>query len=113
MAPPKPKVVSEVCSLCGLDWKLHGKTPTAETCVGLLLNEVRSLNAQLSVRPIMQPIPYPAPYPVYPRPLWTTWSGVATNGASQQVWNTSVTVRQPNTAYATPQAIAASSVVAR
>jgi hypothetical protein len=69
-AKPKPKVVSEICSLCGLDWKLHGKEPTTETCIGLLAAEVRRLEAALAVRPLTYPVPYPAPYPVpyYPRP---------------------------------------------
>lgn len=81
MARPTPRVVSEVCSLCGLDWKDHGKNPTAETCVKLLLDEVSSLNARIAVRPIINnPYPYvPVPYPVYPRPYYpqwyTTWGG--------------------------------------
>lgn len=75
---PTPKVVSEVCSLCGLDWQLHGENPTTETCIGLLLDEVRSLNARLRHRPYSQPVVpfipvYPRPYPVYPRPHWQ-WS---------------------------------------
>ncbi len=72
MTAPKPKVVKEVCSLCGLDWKGHGRNPTAETCVKLLLDEVSSLNAQLAVRPFSRPYPYPVPtpYPVYPRPVY-------------------------------------------
>jgi hypothetical protein len=75
VSAPRPKIVKQVCSLCGLDWKDHGKAPTAETCVKLLLDEVRSLNAQIAVRPrpYSQPfIPYPVPYP---RPYWPQWYG--------------------------------------
>ncbi|MGH2835771.1 MAG: hypothetical protein ACRDUT_00020 [Mycobacterium sp.] len=43
---PTPVVVSEVCSLCGLDWRRHGKNQTSEKCIELLLAEVRALNAQ-------------------------------------------------------------------
>jgi hypothetical protein len=81
---PAPVVTARVCSLCGIDWKRHGKSPTTEKCIELLLAEVRSLNAQLAHRPIMRPLPYPVPtpYPVPWRPApwrepWvysTTWS---------------------------------------
>ncbi len=71
---PEPRVIYEVCSLCGLDWKRHGKNPTAEKCVTLLLDEVRSLNAQIATRPLIQPLPYPVPYrPFTPyAPWWQT-----------------------------------------
>lgn len=73
---PTPRVVSQVCSLCGLDWDLHGTAPTAETCIKLLLDEVSSLNAQLATRPYSRPLPYVpvTPWPVTPwRPYWPTW----------------------------------------
>ena len=66
---PTPKVVSEVCSLCGLDWELHGASPTTETCIKLLLDEVSSLNARLAHRPIVQPISFP----MYPAPYSRPW----------------------------------------
>lgn len=75
---PTPRVVTEVCDLCGLDWRLHGDNPTTETCIKLLAAEVRRLESQLALRPISFPVPYPQPYPVprpwpyYPRPIWTT-----------------------------------------
>lgn len=80
---PAPKVTKEVCTLCGLDWDKHGDSPTTDTCVELLLGEIRSLNAQLAHRPligrpIIQPIyPYPNPYvpPVPSRPYWGTTTG--------------------------------------
>lgn len=75
-AKPSPKVVIEVCTLCGLDWQRHGKEPTAETCVALLLDEVRSLNAQLAHRPILRPLPAFLPNPIYPRPYWPPWSAI-------------------------------------
>lgn len=79
---PEPRVTSRVCSLCGLDWKRHGKAPTTETCIQLLLGEVRALNAQLAHRPAI--ITIPRPYPVYPqpfgwpqRPQWGNSGGLA------------------------------------
>lgn len=84
-AQPKPKIVSQVCSLCGLDWKAHGKAPTTETCISLLLAEVRSLNAQLAHRHAARPLPYPYPdwpyrgYPYYGR---NTWMSSTTNPVS-------------------------------
>jgi hypothetical protein len=83
---PQPRVTARVCSLCGLEWELHGTKPTTETCIELLLAEVRSLNAQLAVRPYARPYPVPRPYPVYPRPwpispYWqTTWSNTSGTG---------------------------------
>lgn len=78
MAKPEPRVISEVCSLCGLDWKRHGKSPTSEKCVSLLLDEVRALNAQLASRPAVpwvMPHPYPVPYRPF-SPWWqNTWGG--------------------------------------
>lgn len=71
MAKPTPKVVSEVCSLCGLDWALHGKAPTAETCVKLLLDEVSALNARLAHRPFVLDRPYIIPS--IPRPYYPHW----------------------------------------
>jgi hypothetical protein len=79
---PESRIVSEVCSLCGLDWKRHGKAPTSEKCVELLLEEILSLNAQLAHRPYVQPLPYPVPYPTVPwrppfysGPYWSTAVG--------------------------------------
>lgn len=82
MGKPSPRVVSEVCSVCGLDWKQHGKAPTLETCVRLLLDEVRAKDAALARRPVV----IDRPYPVYPplRPAWpywyTTWGGSTSTG---------------------------------
>lgn len=64
---PEPRVTSRVCSLCGLDWKRHGKAPTTETCIKLLRGEVRALNSQLPHRPAIVTIP--RPYPAYPQPF--------------------------------------------
>lgn len=73
---PSPRVVTEVCSLCGLDWKRHGTVPTSDKCVELLLAEVRSLNDQLASRPYAQPYPI---YPVNPYP-YRPWYGTFGNG---------------------------------
>jgi hypothetical protein len=40
MMKPEPKVTKRVCTLCGLDWGLHGAKPTVETCVELLKAEL-------------------------------------------------------------------------
>ena len=91
MAKPHARVVSEVCSLCGLDWKRHSKEPTAEGCVKLLLDEVRSLHAQIATRPLIVNNPVPMPY--YPRtyyPLWYT-SGASASTSLGSTWQTSTT----------------------
>jgi hypothetical protein len=72
-AKPQPRVVSEVCTLCGLDWKRHGEKPTSEDCVKLLLEEVRALQGQLASCPYLQPYIVPQPIPVYPRPWPLPW----------------------------------------
>lgn len=105
---PQPRVVSEVCSLCGLDWKRHGKTPTTETCIELLLDEVRSLNARIAAQPISRPYPYPVPYPQpYPVPRypWSPWWGTTriTYGT------TSSGLYTPASSSALPSAISATS----
>lgn len=100
---PTPKVVSEVCSLCGLDWNLHGANPTTETCIKLLLGEVRSLNARLAHRPIVQPInipvwprPWPRPWPS--GPYWSSGGGSSHGNYSSNM---------PTMSGATPRALTA------
>jgi hypothetical protein len=100
---PEPKIVSEVCSLCGLDWKRHGKSPTTETCIGLLLDEVRALNARLAHQPIFKPLPYPVPYVRPYQPFWqTTWG-------NQYQYTSNTTSRTPQIASFTPAALPAGS----
>lgn len=43
---PAPRTVSEVCTVCGLDWKRHGTNPSIEKCVTLLVAEVQSLRVR-------------------------------------------------------------------
>src|SRR5208282_2469717 len=59
---PEPIAVETVCSVCGLDWKRHGKNPTTDDCIRLLKQEL--LN-----RPLTKPYPYPVPVPVSPYPV--------------------------------------------
>lgn len=84
MAHPKPRIVKEVCSVCGLDWRRHGKEPTLETCVRPLLDEVRDKERALAARPLVVDRSYP--YPVSPRPYWphwyTTWRGSTISASS-------------------------------
>lgn len=105
MAKPEPKIVSEVCSLCGLDWDLHGKNPTSEVCVKLLLDEVSSLNARLAHRPISYHIPYPAPYPVYPRPYYPHWYSTTWGGNSNLSVSGNQTASYTSLSSLSPQAI--------
>jgi len=105
-ATPKPRVVSEVCSLCGLDWKLHGKKPTTETCIKLLLDEVSALNAQLAVRrPYSFPVPYPQPYPVPIRPWYPYWSGTYLSNISGGQTQINYASHTPQVSNATPKAL--------
>src|SRR5512146_1474932 len=69
-ATPEPVAVTTICSVCGLPWLDHGKTPTTEDCI-------RLLKAELAKRPIQVPIPQPYPFPVRPaRPwYWEEWYG--------------------------------------
>ena len=90
-AQPMPKVVTEVCSLCGLDWNRHGTNPTSEKCISLLLDEVRSLNARLAVRPAI-PYTYPLPYPVPYTPLRPWWQQTWVN---TYTYASNVTARTP------------------
>ena len=105
---PTPVVVTEVCSLCGLDWRRHGKNPTSEKCIELLLAEVRALNAQLAVRPISYPVPYPQPYPVpYPvRPVWPSYPMWRTTGQPYS----STASNMPTLSSTAPRAISASAI---
>lgn len=104
---PTPRVVTEVCSICGLDWSLHGDEPTTETCVELLLHEVQQLNRQLAARPIVQPISYPVPvpsprpWPVPYRPTWPWWSG----GGTWSVAQSNTTSHMPRLSSAVPFAL--------
>jgi hypothetical protein len=93
---PTPKVVSEVCSLCGLDWSLHGANPTTETCIGLLLDEVRSLNARLAVRPISYPQPLPViPWQPRPWPYGPRWGSASQSGLQGNLPRSSNAVPRP------------------
>lgn len=108
MSTPRPRVVKQVCSLCGLDWKDHGKEPTAETCVKLLLDEVLSLTADLARRPAISPLPYVQPSPWWPnpyRPYWPTWYSTISAGTGNTAGG--LTWTQTNTSG--PQAISVKS----
>lgn len=63
---PHPIVVSQVCSLCGLDWPRHGDSPTGKTCIDLLKADLQTARVQLAHRPFVQPIPY-VPWPRWPQ----------------------------------------------
>lgn len=91
---PQAKVVKEVCTLCGLDWQLHGNDPTSDKCVELLLSEIRSLNAQLAHRPLVQPIPLVTPRPAFPRqyPYWGATGGASYGAGAAGNTNSSVLV---------------------
>lgn len=105
MRKPQPRVVSEVCSLCGLDWKRHGANPTAETCVGLLLDEIRGLNARLAHQPVIRPIAYPPPWRPWP---YLTWGGAYSQAPQSisplQTYNATLTVTPAVSAHS-PRAI--------
>jgi hypothetical protein len=92
-AKPEARIVSEVCSLCGIDWHLHGPEPTTDTCISLLAAEVARLRAQLAARPIGYPLPYPVPAV----PPWRPWGPYW-----QTTWNTVSGPRTPMFAPNTP-----------
>jgi hypothetical protein len=104
---PTPKVVSEVCSLCGLDWNLHGAEPTTETCIALLLDEINSLNARLAQRPYIQPINIP----VYPRPWPRPWPYSPYYGSTWSSGTNIASSNLPATSNAIPRALTAQSRV--
>lgn len=63
-AKPTPVVVTEVCSMCGLDWQRHGDKPTTEDCI-------RLLKAELASRPVAVPFTV-RPWWDYPQVTWTS-----------------------------------------
>ena len=105
---PKPVIVSQVCSMCGLDWERHGEKPTTEDCI-------RLLKAELASRPVTITIPSVYPYPVVPGaapyPWWyTIWNGnsnTLNDGHSVICTNTTSSVLAPALASSTPEPVAA------
>lgn len=90
---PHPVVVSQECSVCGLEWSRHGDSPTAKTCIDLLRADVSAARIQLANRPYAQPIPLPPFVPVpWTRPYGpyfggqgiSTWNVTNTTGTTQQ-----------------------------
>lgn len=80
-AVPKPKIVSQVCSVCGLDWELHGEEPTTETCVKLLLDEVAVANKALAASRNIYPPVIVQPYRTYYPQWYTQWGGLSSGGS--------------------------------
>lgn len=90
---PHPVVVSQECSVCGLEWSRHGDSPTAKTCIDLLRADVSAARIQLANRPYAQPITL-LPFVPVPRtrpygPYWgggngTTWNVTSGTGTTQQ-----------------------------
>lgn len=75
---PEPVAVQTICSMCGLDWKRHGRNPTTEDCIRLLKQELASRPVTPTVAPYV-PVPYPYPVPVprrpyYGEPMEVQWS---------------------------------------
>lgn len=71
---PHPVVVSQECSVCGLEWSRHGDSPTAKTCIDLLRADVSAARIQLANRPYAQPIPFRPFVPALPsRPSGPYW----------------------------------------
>lgn len=83
MIKPQPVVVKVLCSLCDLDWTLHGDKPTTEDCIRLLKQE-------LSRRP--HPYVYRQPYPYQVTYGAGHDFNIATNGIST---NAAVEYRTP------------------
>lgn len=91
-AIPQPVPVTTVCSMCGLGWELHGKTPTTEDCIRLL--KIELAKRPHYTPPVIIPQPYPVPYQPY-RPYWQqpygTWCGTTTvqntSTAQMQAYN--------------------------
>lgn len=90
MPKPRAKVVAQVCTLCGLDWELHGPDPDAAGCVKLLLDEVARLRLTQLTRPAVIGYPVPVkPWPVPYYPQWYSQLASSTGGiaASSRVTN--------------------------
>lgn len=80
---PTARVVAEVCSLCGLDWRRHGTNPTTDTCIRLLKADLAAASAPRPI-PYVQPIPYPMiTYRPYYVQQWST--------GTARPWGNSVT----------------------
>lgn len=67
----KPEAVSveTICSVCGLDWDLHGENPTTEDCVELLKAELASRPTTTVIREPVY-VPYAERPWKYPRPWY-------------------------------------------
>jgi hypothetical protein len=101
---PQPVVVSTICSMCGLDWQLHGEKPTTEDCI-------RLLKAELANRPpTVITIPTVYPYPVYPNPTpywYTTYNDNTLNDGHSVVVTNTTSCLAPGLATAIPVEVAA------
>lgn len=96
---PEARVVSEVCSMCGLDWKRHGRTPTTETCIRLLASDLAAANERANRVTInFPPVIYPRPVQYYP-PVWTL-TGTASPPPRADI---TYCISQGNSSGATPQ----------
>lgn len=77
---PTPVAVTTICSVCGLDWTLHGEDATTDDCIKLL-------KAELAKRPAVRPYAYPMPVYPYGEPLRPY------RGTESPVWTTNETSR--------------------
>lgn len=93
----KPTAVPRdlICSVCGLEWSRHSKTPKVDECIELLKRDLAAEKARTKPYPYVPYIPYvPYPRPVYPTyPNWWYGSSSGTDTTPITVtWNTSTTL---------------------
>jgi hypothetical protein len=96
---PKPEPVAKltVCSLCGLDWSLHGEKPTMADCIRLLKAELeRRPHSQVIFQnlPPAPALPLPGTWSPPPPLLPSTWCGVggSTGATSTTTLNCSLSI---------------------
>lgn len=64
---PQPVATVTVCSICELDWDLHGENPTTDDCIRLLKSELATVQAELEEAQIPE-FKLPAILPYCTRP---------------------------------------------
>jgi hypothetical protein len=102
---PEPVAVETICSVCGIDWGLHGESPTTDDCINLLKSaleyeqsrRVTPIYVERHVAPPIQQPWYPSgPYwynsPSTTDPRWD----VNTITCDSSTWSDGARVRDGN-----------------
>jgi hypothetical protein len=119
MTTPQPIAVTTICSVCGLNWELHGEDPTTDDCIQLLKAALASKSTYAPiiikeyVRPYVQPYaspyvqPYVLPYvPTVPFPHSPIWCNTSHNNTINCQSDQPISYNTPRTIESTCHQIA-------